>query len=247
MYSDDKTVEIAKEYTDKIFYFERIGYVEPARQFALEKATNEWVLMVDADELVPLKLRNKLLEILKKDIADVVYVPHNNYFFGKLLEGTGWGPLQDKHPRFFKKSFVSFSSAIHSFFQINKNARVYKIEDQKIGFIHFNYIDVEHFIEKLNRYTTIEAKNMYNGIKPAPTLTNFIIKLLKEFIFRFVKNKGYKDGIYGFSLTMLMLAYHTTSYLKYRIMKKFNSYNPKENILLEYDKIAENIIREYTK
>ena len=54
MYSDDRTVEITKEYTDKIFYHERMGYADPARQFGLEKATHEWVLQVDADELVPL-------------------------------------------------------------------------------------------------------------------------------------------------------------------------------------------------
>ncbi len=57
MYSDDKTVDIAKNYTDKIYYFERMGYADPARQFALKKATHEWVLIVDADEMVPLELR----------------------------------------------------------------------------------------------------------------------------------------------------------------------------------------------
>lgn len=91
MYSDDKTVEIAKEYTDKIYFFERVGYVEPARQFALEKSTHEWILVVDADELVPLKLKNKLFEIMEKDLADVVFIPRNNYFFGRLMQGTGWG------------------------------------------------------------------------------------------------------------------------------------------------------------
>ena len=63
MYSDDKTVEIAREYTDKIFYFERVGYVEPARKFALERATKPWILVVDADELVPRKLYEKLKEV----------------------------------------------------------------------------------------------------------------------------------------------------------------------------------------
>jgi hypothetical protein len=66
MYSNDKTVEISKEYTDKIYFFERVGYADPARQFALERATHERRLGVDADELVPLKLKNKLIEIMEK-------------------------------------------------------------------------------------------------------------------------------------------------------------------------------------
>jgi hypothetical protein len=69
-----------------------------------------------ADEIIPLKLKNKLVEVMEKDLADVVYIPFDTYFFGRLIKGTGWGPLQDVHPRFFKKSFVSFSSAVHSFF-----------------------------------------------------------------------------------------------------------------------------------
>ncbi len=244
MYSEDKTVEIAKEYTDKIYFFERMGYVEPARQFALEKATNDWVLVVDADELVPLKLKNKLIEIAEKDLADVVYIPHNNYFFGKLLEGGGWGALQDIHPRFFKRNLMSFSEIIHNSCKINKDAKVYYIDDLETGFIHFNYIDVEHFIDKLNRYTTIEAKHMFNGIKSA-SFGKFLAKLLVELFGRFLVKKGFKDGLYGFSLAILMVAYHTSSYLKYKIMKKFSSDNPREKILMEYSNIAKNIIKEY--
>ena len=247
MYSEDKTVEIAKEYTDKIYFFERVGYVEPARQFALEKATHEWILVVDADELVPLKLKNKLIEIMEKNLADVVYIPHNNYFVDKLMQGGGWGALQNMHPRFFRKSFVSFSEAIHNIFKINKDAKVYYIDDPETGFIHFSYIDVEHFIDKLNRYTTIEAKNMFNGIKPAPSFGKFLTKLLKELVNRFLRKEGFKDGLYGFSLTILAVAYNTSSYLKYKIMKRFNSDNPREKILIEYNDIAKKIIEEYKK
>jgi glycosyltransferase involved in cell wall biosynthesis len=247
MYSDDKTVEIAKEYTEKIYFFERVGYADPARQFALEKATHEWILVVDADELVPLKLKNKLIEIMEKKLADVVFIPRNNYFFGRLMQGTGWGSLQDYQPRFFKKNFVSFSERIHDIYRINKDAKRYYINDPETGFIHFNYIDVEHFLDKLNRYTTIEAKNMFKGIKTALNLGKLLLRFLIEILNRCIRKKGYKDGIYGFSLIILMIAYHTSSYLKYKIMKKFNTDNPREKILMEYNKIAKKIIEEYKK
>jgi len=79
--------------------------------------------------------------------------------------------------KIFKKNFVSFSERIHDIFRINKDARIYYIDDPETGFIHFNYIDTEHFLDKLNRYKTIEAKNMFNGIKPAPSLRKFLLKL----------------------------------------------------------------------
>ena len=57
MYSTDKTVKIAKEYTDKIFYFENLGYADPAREFARNKTTNEWILDIDADEVDSKKIK----------------------------------------------------------------------------------------------------------------------------------------------------------------------------------------------
>lgn len=108
MYSEDKTTTIAREYTDKIYFFERMGYVEPARQFVLEKASNDWILLLDADEMVPKKLRDKLLDIAKNDLGDVIYIPRKNYFFGYLMKGTGFGAIQDKQPRFFKKKLSLF-------------------------------------------------------------------------------------------------------------------------------------------
>ncbi len=60
MYSDDKTTEIASEYTDKIFYHERMDFADPARDSsAWKKASNRWVLILDADEMVPFRLKER--------------------------------------------------------------------------------------------------------------------------------------------------------------------------------------------
>lgn len=72
IYSEDRTVEITKKYTDKIFYFERVGYVEPAREFAVSQANHEWILIIDADKLIPYKMFLKIK--IQKDICDVFLV-----------------------------------------------------------------------------------------------------------------------------------------------------------------------------
>lgn len=244
MYSDDKTTEIASEYTDKIFSYERMGYADPARQFGLEKASNSWVLILDADELVPRKLKEKMGMIIADDLGDIISIPHNNYFFGKLMRYTGWGPLQDTHHRLFKKEYLSITDKIHSSFIEREDARIYEITDEKEGFIHFNYLDVEHFLDKLNRYTTIEAKAVF---KTGENITFRAVtgQILNEFRKRYFKLGGRKEGFRGFSLSFLMSVYRLVTYAKLKLMREYKSDNPSGKIQEEYDKLAEEVIAEY--
>jgi glycosyltransferase involved in cell wall biosynthesis len=225
MYSDDKTVDIATEYTDKIYYHERMGYADPARQFGLEKAYNDWILIVDADELVPLKLKDKLESIIKEDLGDIISIPHNNYFFGKIMEFTGWGPLQDTHHRFFKKDYVFISDKIHSTFTEREDARIYELTDEEEGFIHFNYVDVEHFLEKLNRYTSIEAKALFETDKDIK-FRSVVNQIISEFRKRYFKLNGRKEGYRGFSLSCLMGVYRLVTFTKLKLMKEYNTSKP---------------------
>lgn len=245
MYSDDNTVEIAREYTDKVFFFENSGYVEPSRQFAVNQTTNEWILVMDADEMIPRNLRDRLRKIVDEDAADVVYLFRHNYFFGHLMEGGGWGYRQDRHARFFKKSYVQFSDAIHRPFQLVNQPRVLELSDPGMGFLHFNYIDLEHFLEKMNRYTTIEAKNCYQGLKPSPSVPGLLISIAKEIIGRWLLKKGYRDGIQGFYLSCLMGAYQLASFAKARLMRTFASSNPRAVVEQQYAEIARKVLAEY--
>lgn len=246
MYSDDKTAEIASEYTDKIFYHERMGYADPARQFGLEKANRNWILIVDADEMVPLKLKQKLENIMANDLGDIISVPHKNFFFGKLMKFTGWGPLQDTHHRFFKKEYVFISDKIHSTFTEREDARIYEITDEDEGFIHFNYVDVEHFLEKFNRYTTIEAKTLFETDEDIK-FKSVINQIFSEFRKRYITLGGRKDGFRGFSLSFLMGAYRLVTYAKLKLMREYQSPKPAEKIGDEYKKLAQDVILEYRK
>lgn len=246
MYSDDKTTQIAAEYTDKIYYHERMGYADPARQFGLEKASNNWILIVDADELVPIKLKEKLETIISEDLGDIISIPHNNYFFGKLMRFTGWGPLQDTHHRFFKKYYVFISDKIHSTFTEREDARIYEITNEKEGFIHFNYVNVEHFLEKLNRYTTIEAKALFEAGQDIK-FKSVVGQICSEFRKRYFKLQGRKEGFRGFSMSFLMSVYRLVTYAKLKLMKEYDSEDPAKKIIKEYDKLAEEVILEYEK
>lgn len=243
-YSDDGTVDIARNYTDKIFFFERLGYIEPAKKFAMDQTTKEWVLILDADEMVPVKMKKRLQSIMEEDEGDVVSLPHNNYFFGRKLERTGWGPLQDMHYRFYRKSFVTVSDKIHSNPEIAESARIVTIEKAEEGFVHFNYIDVEQFVKKMNRYTTIEAKALYDAGEKLNS-RQLVLRIFDEFKLRYISFKGYKEGFTGLSMSLMMAMYRLTVYMKLKLMQNYRSKEPKQEVLDDYQKIADKIIGEY--
>jgi glycosyltransferase involved in cell wall biosynthesis len=247
MHSDDNTVEIASRYTDKIFYFKRMGYADPARQFALNHASNDWILVVDADEIVPLKLRNTVNEIAEKDLSDVVYIPRSNYFAGKKINSMGLGALQDIQPRFFKKGYLNFKDEIHDFFKLKDNARINSIDDTAVSFTHLSFLDFEQYVERMNRYTTIEATSIFNGKKERNYLLKSILLTVLRIFKEIILYKWYKNGFRGISIGILSINYALIAYMKLRLMEEYNSVETRKEVSKEYQKIIDDIISEYQK
>jgi glycosyltransferase involved in cell wall biosynthesis len=81
-----------------------LGFADPARAFALEQASGDWILVLDADEVVPLPLSRKLLSIAGNGKADAVCIPWLNYMLGATMNHTKCGPRENLHLRFFKKA-----------------------------------------------------------------------------------------------------------------------------------------------
>lgn len=247
MFSEDKTVDIARQYTEAIFLHERCGgYADPARQFGLNQTTHEWVLAVDADELVPVTLKDQLLRLAADDACDIVYIPMQNYLFGQQMRGCGWGVDQVWHVRFFKKSCVHYSSQIHNYMSIIRpSTRALRLYGEGHALVHFNYIDFEHFLEKLNRYTTIEAKTAYLAGEKF-NLEESWGKSISQIQDIAIHKGGYeKDGVYGLGLGLLMALYHFTCALKLKSMQEYNTTEPGGVIRERYQAIAEQLLSEY--
>ena len=246
MHSDDKTVEIARKYTNKIFFHERLRYANPAKQFALEKTSNDWVLVVDADELVTLNLKTKLIEIAKNDIADVVYIPRSNYLSGKQINGVGWGTLKDMQPKFLKGN-LTFGDKVHDFTNVKKDSKIYNITNPEESFTHLSRIDFEQYIDKMNKYTTIEAENIFEGKKEKKYLIGLfgvsLIRMFKEIIL----NKWYKDGFRGISIGILSITYPLFAYMKLKLMEEYDAKNVRKESLKKNQEIVDKIILGYEK
>ena len=211
MYSDDETAKIAKSAGAKVFLHKRVGFVEPARNFAISKASNSWVFILDADEEIPQTLAKRLKELAEKNIsANFVEIPRKNIIFGSWLQASFWWP--DYQIRFFKKKSVLWNDKIHSKPQ-TKGEGLKLPEEEDFAIVHHNYKSIFQFIERLNRYTEIEAKQLLSeGYKFS--WTDLIQKPTSEFLSRFFANKGYLDGIHGLALSLLQAASFLVVYLK---------------------------------
>lgn len=217
MKSDDKTVDIAKKAGAKVYEYKRTGYVEPARNFAIGKATGKWILIVDADERLPGGLAKKLKEIVKNPSANYYRIPRKNLIFGKWVKHSRWWP--DYNIRFFQKDFVSWSEIIHSVpMTQGKGLDLPARED--LAIIHNHYESIEQYIERMNSYTTLHAKGLISeGYKFS--WKDIMAKPTSEFLSRYFAGEGYKDGIHGLALAMLQAFSELTLYLKIWQSEKF--------------------------
>lgn len=210
MKSSDKTVDIAERLGAKVYPHEKVGYVEPARNFAISKAKNSWVLVLDADEEVSSDLVKEIKKITDKPKADYYRIPRKNIIFGKWIEHTLWWP--DYQIRLFKKGKVSWNEIIHSVpLTVGDGADI--AADEKFAIIHHNYDSVESYLERLNRYTSVQSNLL---VKDGYEFSwkDVLAKPFKEFINRYFTGEGYKDGIHGLALSLLQAFSEAVTYIK---------------------------------
>lgn len=211
MNSDDDTAVLAKKLDAKIIFHKRLSYVEPARNFAVSKAENEWVLVLDPDEEVPESLGNKLQEIAKSNgVATFVEIPRKNLIFGKWVKASGWWP--DLNIRFFKKGNVEWSNKIH--IPPRTTGQGIRLSgEERWAIVHHHYDNVSQFLTRMDRYTTIQAKHLKEeGVEFS--WVDLINKPLSEFMGRYFAQKGFEDGLHGFALAFLQAFSFLVVYLK---------------------------------
>lgn len=212
MQSSDQTKKIAQKFTDKIFDCEDVGYVEPARNFALEQANGEWLLLIDADETVPKSLKEHILKLINQgedNEIDCYRIPRKNMVFAKWINGMGWWP--DYQVRLFKKGVVSWPCEIHAQPQIFGNVAELPAEE-KYALWHQNYTSVAQFVERLNRYTDHQAQQQAETKKFSAE--RLISAFFNEFFRRFFLEQGYDLGAHGISISLLQSMYELVVRLK---------------------------------
>ncbi len=231
--STDGTAEIAKKYTSKIFSQKNNpAAIDLLKNLGFEKATNDWILSIDADEEVSKELSEEIQKKLKENISDNIngfWIPRKNFIFGKWIEhNTGWYP--DHQLRLFRKNKGKFiSKHVHEDLKIEG-----KTEKLNSHIIHHNYDSVSQFIHKTIRYAPNEAEEK---LRKGYEFSYFdaIRFPLNDFLIWFFARKGYKDGFHGLMLALLMAFYHLLVFAYIWERKDFKEYDG-ENFLKDTEK-----------
>lgn len=212
-HSEDKTTEVAKQFGARVHQMDWAGF-GPAKQAAAEYATGEWLLSVDADEEVTPELASEIRSAVlgNGDIAGY-YLPRRTSFLGRWIYHCGWYP--DPVLRLFRKENGKFDDAL-----VHERVLVSGPTGQlKNELLHYSYPDLELYLEKLNRYTSLGAEEAWREGKRAG-LMQILFKPPVTFVKHFVVKLGFLDGIEGFMLSILSAMSVLVKYAKLRQLSK---------------------------
>jgi len=206
--SQDKTTEIAHQFTQKVYVRPWDGYAA-AKNFALQQCTGDWVLWIDADERLTKELANEIQEIVQMKVSPFIAYefPRKAYFLGRWIRHSGWYP--GYVVRLFQRSAGSFSdSRVHEFLQIEG-----KIGRLRSDLLHYTDPNLWHYFDKFNRYTSLAAEGLAESGSRF-SLVQLIVRPVWVFIRMYVIKRGFLDGVEGFVLSVLSGCYVFTKYAK---------------------------------
>lgn len=198
--SSDKTVQVAREFTDKIWVRPWAGFAAQ-KNYALDQATGEWVLSLDADERVTAELRDRIGRILRANgPADGYSIPRKNVFWGVWVRHGGLYP--DRQLRLFRRDAGRFvDSAVHESVVVKG-----RIEALVEPMLHLSYRGLEDFVARSNRYSTLAAQEIASRGGRA-RLADLALRPVGRFLSMYILRRGFLDGWRGFVLAVLYANY----------------------------------------
>jgi (heptosyl)LPS beta-1,4-glucosyltransferase len=244
MHSDDRTAEIAHSFGAEVYFHDRLGFADPARAFAASKATGEWILILDADELIPQPLSHTLIAVACEGSADVVSIPRLSYYFGAPMMHAGSGPERCRQLRFFKRSSLTLTGDVHNYAHPVPGSRLLPLPYMPgQAIIHFPFVDYSDWAERMNRYTTIEACQLQARGRRANAF-RALAKSLRVFLDLYIRDKGYRDGWRGLYFSLGSAFYVVAVHAK---LTQLLLAGPRERTVVSYQAEAERILGGYGK
>lgn len=207
--SEDGTVALAKSRGCKVIHQDWLGF-GPQKQFAVSEAGNDWVLCLDADERVSIDLRNSIELTLDSSHFNAYEMPRCNRFMGRWLKfGEGY---PDYSLRLFHRRYAKWSDdTIHE--KVMTSCEIGKL---KGDLLHESHETLGQYLDKQNRYTSLQAKQLYESGKRSS-----LFKIILNPIFRFIKmyffRLGFLDGIQG-TIHILIGCFNT--FMKYAKLRE---------------------------
>lgn len=193
--STDATVEIARRYTDKVHVADDWQGFGIQKNRALDLATGDWVLSLDADEWVEGDLRGEIEAVLAAPAATVYEMPRLSRYCGRPMRHSGWWP--DHVPRLFRRGAARFSeSLVHE--RLLFDGRPGRLN---AALQHDSFRNLEDVLDKVNRYSSAGAEQALARGQHAG-LAKAVLRGLWAFVRTYLLRAGFLDGREGFILAV---------------------------------------------
>lgn len=214
--SQDKTVEIAKRFKAIILNSQDENFANN-RNILAEKAKNEWLLYIDADEKLSEELIREILSVIKDQNYSAYYVSRKNVILGTWLKHGGWWP--DYVPKVFKKSkLLKWSGSVHESPHVTGDFGYLK---QPL--IHITAPNFNHMFTKTIKWGKTEAELNYQAKSPKVNSAKVLLSFFKELSSRYFIKLGFLDGKVGL-IESFYQAYHRVIVLVYLWELQNNTY-----------------------
>lgn len=207
-FSQDHTVQLAHQAGAEVIQRPFENYAQ-IRNLALAEIDSPWIFFVDADERATPELGAEINQVIRHAPEDGWWVPRHNYIFGRLTLCAGWYP--DYQMRLLRRGRARYRRPVHEIVDL----------DGAEGFLqhplnHLNYESVAQFHAKQQRYAQFDAEILYRQAV-RPRVYTPLTQSVRHFYWRFCSLRGYRDGLHGLRLSLLMARYE---FAKFRILAK---------------------------
>ena len=211
--SSDKTREIAESLGAKVILQDWLGFSKQ-KQFAVDRAENDWILSIDADERISEELKTEILKIksqTENNLADGYKIPRLSFYMNRPIRHGGWYP--DRQLRFFNRKRGKWKDVlIHESVEMQKDS---KIEKLKEDVLHYSVENAAYHHRLIGeRYAPLAAEQMFERGKRTSKLKIATAGFTAFFQTYFLK-AGFLDGFPGFCIARFA-AHH--AYLKHLLL-----------------------------
>ncbi len=208
MHSEDATRDIARKYGAVIVDHERCHICEPARNHAIQSATHPWVLIIDADEVVPKDLKDYLYaRIQEKEAPAALRIPRKNFFMRRFMRCL----YPDYVTRFARKDAIDWPPVIHTQPVITGSIEQIEARNEELALIHLAENTISDRLQKTDTYT--EKEVLRRGARSYGYVA-LLLKPFGRFFHLYIQKGGFRDGKEGFIYASLNAIYKFVTLIK---------------------------------
>ena len=192
--STDRTVELAKRYTQRVFS-RNLDRFDAQKNFGVAQATGDWILSIDADEVVTEELKTEIRAALARaPEEDSFAIPRHNIYFGRPVPHVMG---KDEPVRLFKKEDAPFKGPVHEKINGLKTGRL------NAPLMHFSCEHRQEWVEKHRRYVRLDAARQFDTGRRF-SWGRFLFSPMRVFALRYFGLQGWKDGWAGLAIAWEM-------------------------------------------